>query len=252
MSEHFDVGDIIESTNSGYFEVLEKLGGKAKIRFLETNYTAVRTNSTVKDGLVGDPYCPRIAGVGWIGKGKYKSRTSPPENKKTPQYRCWENMLYRVYDTKHRLANRYIGRGVEVCDEWLDFQVFAEWFDENYREGQVLDKDCLVSGSLIYSPETCAFIPQELNKFFAAMNKRRGEYPVGVMKHGNTFLASVNFRGAEVMKCSFPTPEEAFAFYKEHKERFLKEMIQEYYDDGLINKDVYVSLMQWEAVPYPE
>lgn len=145
-----EVGDILESHRCGKFEVLERQGEKFKIRFIDTGYTCVRGYSAVQTGRVGDPYCPKIAGVGWKGEGKYKSRTSPPENKKTPQYRCWENMLYRVYDLNHRLANRYHGRGVSVCDDWLDFQKFAEWFDENYIEGYVLDKDTTSPCSLEY------------------------------------------------------------------------------------------------------
>ena len=247
-----DIGDILESHRCGKFKIISDEGkGKFKVRFLDTGYESIRDKSIVEIGQIGDPYCPKIAGVGWMGKGKYKSRTSPPENKKTPQYRCWENMLYRVYDKTHRLANRYSGRGVTVCEDWLDFQNFAEWFDENYIEGYVLDKDITYPGSLEYSPETCSFIPQEVNKFFAAMNKRRGDYPVGVYKSGSRFMARIQFRDVLVSE-TYDDPEEAFEFYKKHKENFLKEMAQEYYDDGKIAKAVYLNLMQWEAVPYPD
>lgn len=248
------VGDILDSHRCGKFEIIEigSIKHRVTVRFLDTGYTTNRNAYSVKQGVVGDPYCPKIAGVGWIGDGKYKSRTSPPESLKTPQYRCWENMLYRVYDTNHRLANRYSGRGVQVCEDWLDYQVFAEWFDENYVEDQVLDKDVTCPGSLEYSPETCSFIPQEINKFFGASNTTRGKYPVGVLAQGNTFVTRVVCRGQRVSKSGFNTPEEAFTFYKEHKENFLKEMAQEYYDDGRITKDVYINLMQWEAVPYPD
>ena len=252
MNTEVKAGDVLESHRCGKFEIInEEPNHCLKIRFLDTGYEAIRKRYSVYRGEVGDPYCRKIAGVGYKGEGKYKTRTSPPESKKTPQYACWENMLYRVYDLNHRLANRYSGRGVTVCEDWLNFQNFAAWFDENYIDGCVLDKDITSPGSLQYSPETCSFVPQEINKFFTAMNKRRGDFPVGVYKQGKAFIGSVMFRESTISK-SFSSPEEAFLFYKEHKEKFLKEMTQEYYDNGSISRDIYVNLMQWEAVPYPE
>lgn len=46
------------------------------------------------------------------------------------------------------------------------FSNFAEWFDKHHVEGWELDKDILVSGNRTYSPETCCFVPHEINVLF--------------------------------------------------------------------------------------
>lgn len=67
-------------------------------------------------------------------------------------------MIKRCYNQKCLLKdNTY--RGCSVCDEWLNFQNFGEWYDENYyevpNEVMDLDKDILHKGNKIYSPDNC-------------------------------------------------------------------------------------------------
>ena len=65
-------------------------------------------------------------------------------------------------------------KGVEVCEEWYNFQNFAEWCETqkflNAKDvkgkSYQLDKDILVKGNKIYSPDTCCFVPPEINSLF--------------------------------------------------------------------------------------
>ena len=47
-------------------------------------------------------------------------------------------------------------------------------------EGKHLDKDLLIQGNKHYSPTTCVFVDQRVNKFLLAADSIRGEFPVGV------------------------------------------------------------------------
>ena len=47
-----------------------------------------------------------------------------------------------------------------VCEEWKHFSNFKKWFDENYIEGFDIDKDILIKGNKVYSPEACSFVPR--------------------------------------------------------------------------------------------
>lgn len=47
-------------------------------------------------------------------------------------------------------------------------------------EGRQLDKDLLMPGNKYYSPETCVFICQEVNKLLCDAGSIRGEWPIGV------------------------------------------------------------------------
>jgi hypothetical protein len=43
---------------------------------------------------------------------------------KAPEYRTWSNMLTRCRNPKSEDYKDYGGRGIQVCDRWLDFRSF--------------------------------------------------------------------------------------------------------------------------------
>lgn len=96
-----------------------------------------------------------IFGVGRLGQGKYKSSINGINTK---SYNTWIAMLARCYDPKS-LKKRPTYAGCTVCEEWLNYQNFAEWYVANYFEGCQLDKDKKVKGNKVYSPDTCELIP---------------------------------------------------------------------------------------------
>ena len=83
----------------------------------------------------------------------------------TAVYTSWINMRKRCHNPNHNKANRYIERGVTICDRWSDFNAFFE--DMGHRpEGTSLDKDIRGGiGCLIYSADTCMWAtPAEQNR----------------------------------------------------------------------------------------
>ena len=174
--------------------------------------------------------------------------------KNTKAYNCWFNMFTRCYDNEHRTKShiRYIG--CTVCDEWHNYQNFAKWFNENYYESTneniEIDKDILIKGNKIYSPQTCCFVPESINRFFTKSNSSRGKYPIGVSKDKD--------RGCFVAVCTneydgtkntlykrFQTFEEAFECYKEFKEKCCYQMAEHY--KTIISNDVYNALINYKV-----
>lgn len=49
-------------------------------------------------------------------------------------YVIWDNMIGRCYRESHTSYDRYGGRGIEVCEEWKDFQNFYNDMYETYKE----------------------------------------------------------------------------------------------------------------------
>jgi hypothetical protein len=47
-------------------------------------------------------------------------------------------------------------------------------------EGKQLDKDLLIVGNKLYSPETCVFVSKITNTFTIDCGASRGEWPIGV------------------------------------------------------------------------
>jgi hypothetical protein len=98
---------------------------------------------------------------------------------KCPYYCRWRDMLARCYSEKYQ--ERYpTYKGCTVIDEWLLFSNFKRWMEKQDWEGKDLDKDLLVEGNKVYSPETCVFVPQLVNSFLIDCGAIRGEYPIGV------------------------------------------------------------------------
>ena len=160
-------------------------------------------------------------------------------------------MLRRCYsDEFQKKQPAYIG--CSVCEEWHNYQNFAKWYEENYYEvdgeRMELDKDILVKGNKIYSPTTCVFVSQRINKLILKRENARGETPMGVFKgEGSVSFESYCKTGGKVKVRlgSFNTSEEAFQAYKEFKEQYIKQVAEEYKDK--IPTKLYNALRNWKV-----
>lgn len=147
------------------------------VEFQDKYKTKIHTRyDKFKEGSIRNPYYPEVCGIGYVGQGKYKSKSK--EGKHTKAYQTWINMLKRCYDPyKLNKSPHYID--CFVCEEWHNFQNFAEWFYKNYYEieGQrmELDKDILCKGNKIYSPDTCIIVPKRINILFTKRQDKRGD-----------------------------------------------------------------------------
>lgn len=181
------------------------------------------------------------------GVGVFDADYSKLKDERTKKaYRDWNNMLQRCYG-KSNFPSKPAYKECVVCEEWHSFLKFREWFDENYIEGYFLDKDILFKGNKTYGPYTCCFIPPYINTLLLNCRSSRGEYPVGITKHGDGFVASLWKRGKGYYIGLYHTVEEAFSAYKREKELYIKDVAQEYFQKGLINHDIYDSLMNYEV-----
>ena len=135
-------------------------------------------------------------------------------------YTVWRNMLQRCYSKKYLESNpSYIG--TSVCSEWLYATAFKKWMEQQDWHGKCLDKDIVVPGSKLYSPETCAFVLPTTNLFVVARDASRGGYPTGVslLKHTGKYQARCQnpFTGKKEHLGLFSTPEEAHEAWRKRK-----------------------------------
>ena len=217
------------------------------INFPEYNWTAEhREYNDFKKGKVKCPYEKRFYGIGFLGEGNYRISDNGIPNK---IYRVWRDMLKRCYVPDfHKKHPTY--KNCTVYNEWHNFQNFAEWYEENYyevgNEKMSLDKDILIKGNKIYSPDTCIFVPQNINLLFVKCDSTRGEYPIGVSynKSRKKFRSRCRVNGKEVVIGYYDTTEEAFLAYKEFKEHYIKQIADEYID--LIPSTLYQAMITYE------
>ena len=89
---------------------------------------------------------------------------------KCPFYSRWTAMLQRCYSSDW-IEKYPTYADCWVCDDWLIFSNFKRWMARQSWEvscgekAKHLDKDIIIEGNKLYSPETTAFISHELNLF---------------------------------------------------------------------------------------
>ena len=173
--------------------------------------------------------------IGYLGIGKYKSRIN---SKLTKSYSLWQSIINKVGKLEP-----YIDCTVD--ERWYNFQVFAEWFENNYIDGFVIDKDILVKGNKIYSPETCCFVPQEINNLLVKP-KNPKDLPIGVSKHkkSNKFQVGLKINGKRIGLGLFETIDEAFKIYKENKEFYIKQKAIKFKD--ILKPEVFEILYNYQ------
>ena len=217
------------------------------VKFYEPSCEVNCQMQALKNGNVSNPLHPSVYNKGFIGVGKYSSKDEG-------LYYLWKSMLLRSYDDKyHEKYPTY--KDVEVCDEWLNFQNFADWCsnqkffnakDEKERSYH-LDKDILVRGSKIYSPDTCCFVPSEVNTLLLKRDKSRGSCLIGVSKCKTTgnYLAQIRHKGKFVYLGYYSTENEAFQAYKKAKEDYIKEVAEKWRKK--IDDKVYQALLTYQV-----
>ena len=210
--------------NQGELMIIVNENGSMDIDVLFPKYNWVSKHnqmSNFKKGVLRCPYSKTICNKGYIGEGVHKTWEN---GEKTKAYRCWTQMLTRCYNEKSK-AKRSTYMDCEVCDEWLNFQNFAQWYSEHYYEvdndKMCLDKDIVVKKNKIYLPQTCIFVPNRINVFFLNNAKNRNDLPLGLYyRNGKTITSRVTGRKTTV--------EEGFLLYKRHKEEELISLIRSY------------------------
>lgn len=172
-------------------------------------------------------------------------------NSKEEAYQRWHWMMNRCYSKAiHELQPEY--KNCSVCDEWLNYSNFKLWYDEKkdsikaFDEAFEMDKDILIKGNTVYSPETVCFVPKNINSLFINHRNKRGECPLGVYldKDKKKYRAEMNLMGKIVKLGTFNRKEKAFTTYKGYKEDFIKDMAEQY-KEKIPNK-VYQAMTNWK------
>lgn len=93
-----------------------------------------------------------------------------------------------------------------------------------------MDKDILQKGvtNKIYSPDTCVFLPKEINCAIITHTNKYG-LPNGIRPCGNKFESRVKHKNKAIRK-TFDMLEEAIEFYSYNKSKIIESLIEKYKD----------------------
>jgi hypothetical protein len=86
-------------------------------------------------------------------------RTKTHGMSKTRLYKIWAKIKYRCFDQNYPEFQYYGGRGITVCDEWLEFEPFMKWANENgYNNTLSIDR---IDYDGNYEPSNCKWATNE-------------------------------------------------------------------------------------------
>jgi len=93
----------------------------------------------------------------------------------------WSSMLRRCENTGDKSYPRYGGKGINVCEEWHDFQTFAAWAFESGYDPYAEHMQCTidrVDADGDYSPTNCRWVGMKIqsnNRHSNHLIELRGE-----------------------------------------------------------------------------
>lgn len=93
-------------------------------------------------------------------------RTKPNSVKKHKLYRVYWRIKECCYNKNDKNYKYYGGRGITICDEWLQYENFLSWcLIHGYKEGLQIDR---IDTNGNYEPSNCRFVTSSDNNY----NKR--------------------------------------------------------------------------------
>lgn len=138
----------------------------------------------------------------------------------------WCAMLKRCYYKEYQ-KKVYWYSDCKVCNEWLLFSNFYDWAKDRYFQGSSIDKDILSDkNNRIYSPETCCFIPKEVNNSIVQIYKSIFDEKCGIYYHDGKYYPNVTVGGKTVHLGVFSSKREAISIRKSAKKLHMLEVVE--------------------------
>ncbi len=128
-------------------------------------------------------------------------------------YDTWSNMKKRCCSKTFKDYKDYGGRGITICDEWMDIKVFINDMYPTFEEGLTLDRR---DNNLGYSKDNCRWVSRSIqakNTRKIRKNSTSNYRGVYFNKKNKTWHSSIMNNGCKFYFGSFNTAIEAAKAY---------------------------------------
>ena len=136
-------------------------------------------------------------------------------------------MKSRCHDPKANGYADYGGRGITVCNDWLDFVSFSKWALSNgYADNLSIERVDTNGG---YNPSNCIWADQSRQNSNRRPRKKQKQKYIGIyqiLKNGK-WAAAIAWKGKRTHLGCFSSEEEALSFRNQYiKDNNLPHLIQ--------------------------
>jgi hypothetical protein len=186
------------------------------------------------------PSGEKFFGIGRIGTGPHSA------SRPCHAYREWYQMLWRCYG-----KDTHLYEGCVVLPIFHEYQAFAEWAIKQVGYGEKgfhMDKDLLTRRGGIYGPDTCVFIPNQINGAIRIMRPKADGLPTGVKLKGALFQAAYVDKGKRIVIGNYDCVSDASDAYKNAKSAQLSALAEQW--KNKIDQRAYAALLNfYRAAP---
>ena len=149
-----------------------------------------------------------------------KRRTSETHKthglRSTRLYSIWSKLKGRVLNPKNKDYNDYGGRGINICEDWLDIRNFYDWAMENgYSDELSIDR---IDNAGNYCPENCRWTTKTIQRRNTriAKNNTSGYKGVSFVKKTNKYKSYIRVNRKRIHIGHFLTAVEGAIAYNNY------------------------------------
>lgn len=148
-------------------------------------------------------------------------------------YSTWKGMLSRTLNPKYKYYKDYGGRGIKVCDRWLDVKNFIEDMYPTFTDGLEIDR---INNDGNYEPSNCRWATKSVqarNTRVLQSNNSSGYRGVCFHKSSSNFISRIVISSKTINLGYFKTAlEGAYAY-----DKYVVDNSLEHTTNGLYKKE---------------
>ena len=131
-------------------------------------------------------------------------------------YNIWVGIKDRTLKPKNKHYHYYGGRGIKICEAWLDVRIFYDWAMSNgYSDELTIDR---IDNDGDYCPENCRWTTKSIQQRNRGIykNNTSGYKGVSYYKDSNNYCASIHLNYKNIHLGYFKTAVEGAIAYNNY------------------------------------